>query len=123
MIEEVINEPDGGWESIEVPDDVYVTNERYIKLKGTFYETYYYDEPATDLVYFPGDELPEGYEVRITEDYEALVCNFIDDSQELAYCITFLPVEKNGEVVDYELAYPDDYLGQQLYYGEKYRTL
>ena len=34
-----------------------------------------------------------------------------------------VPVEKNGEVVDYELAYPDDYLGQQLYYGEKYRTL
>ena len=28
-----------------------------------------------------------------------------------------------GEVVDYVLSYPDDYLGQMLYYGERYRTL
>ena len=34
-----------------------------------------------------------------------------------------VPVVKNGEVVDYEVVYTDDYLGQQLYYGDKYRTL
>ena len=34
-----------------------------------------------------------------------------------------IPVVKNGEIVDYEVVYTDDYLGQQLYYGDKYRTL
>ena len=34
-----------------------------------------------------------------------------------------VPVVKNGEIVDYEVVYTDDYLGQQLYYGDKYRTL
>ena len=33
------------------------------------------------------------------------------------------PVEKNGKVVDYKLSYADDYLGQMLQYGHKYRTL
>ena len=34
-----------------------------------------------------------------------------------------VPVEKNGEVVDYEIVYNDDYLGQMLQYGKKYSTL
>jgi Peptidase family M49. len=34
-----------------------------------------------------------------------------------------VPVVKKGEVVDYEVVYTDDYLGQQLAYGRKYRTL
>ena len=34
-----------------------------------------------------------------------------------------VPVIKNGEVVDYEPVYTDDYLGQMLLYGKKYRTL
>ena len=34
-----------------------------------------------------------------------------------------VPVEKNGEVVDYEVVYTDDYLAQELLYGKKYRTL
>ena len=34
-----------------------------------------------------------------------------------------VPVVKRGTIVDYELVYPDDYLGQQLYYGDRYRTL
>ena len=34
-----------------------------------------------------------------------------------------VPVEKGGKVVDYRLEYPDDFLGQQLEYGRKYRTL
>ena len=29
----------------------------------------------------------------------------------------------DGSVVDYAISYPDDYLGQMLWYGEKYRTL
>jgi len=33
------------------------------------------------------------------------------------------PVEKNGKVVDYEMVYTDDYLGQMLEYGHKYGTL
>ena len=34
-----------------------------------------------------------------------------------------VPVEKDGEIVDYVLEYPDDYLGQMLEYGRKYSTL
>lgn len=34
-----------------------------------------------------------------------------------------VPVERDGQVVDYEVVYVDDYLGQQLAYGRKYRTL
>lgn len=34
-----------------------------------------------------------------------------------------VPVQKNGKVVDYEIVYRDNYLEQQLEYGEKYRTL
>jgi dipeptidyl-peptidase-3 len=33
------------------------------------------------------------------------------------------PVEKNGAIVDYELVYPEDYLGQMLDYGHRYGTL
>jgi dipeptidyl-peptidase-3 len=33
------------------------------------------------------------------------------------------PVEKDGKVVDYEVVYTDDYLGQMLEYGRKYGTL
>ena len=34
-----------------------------------------------------------------------------------------VPVEKNGKVVDYEVRYCDDFLGQQLEYCHKYGTL
>ena len=33
------------------------------------------------------------------------------------------PMEKDGKVVDYEIVYSDDYLGQMLEYGRKYGTL
>ena len=33
------------------------------------------------------------------------------------------PVEKDGKIVNYEVVYTDDYLGQMLYYGKKYKTL
>jgi len=34
-----------------------------------------------------------------------------------------VPVVKDGEVVDYKIVYGDDFLQQQLQYGNKYRTL
>ena len=34
-----------------------------------------------------------------------------------------VPVEKDGEVVDYKLLFTDDFLGQQLEYGKRYSTL
>ena len=36
---------------------------------------------------------------------------------------TIVPVEQNGEVVDYQIVYVEDYLGQHLEYGRKYATL
>ena len=34
-----------------------------------------------------------------------------------------VPVEKNGEIVDYELVYADGYIDQMLQYGRDYSTL
>ncbi len=34
-----------------------------------------------------------------------------------------VPVEKDGEIVDYKLVYADDFLAQQLDYGKRYRSL
>ena len=34
-----------------------------------------------------------------------------------------VPVERGGKVVDYRVEYGDDFLGQQMEYGEKYSTL
>ena len=34
-----------------------------------------------------------------------------------------VPVVKDGEVVDYQIVYGDDFLQQQLQYGKNYRTL
>ena len=34
-----------------------------------------------------------------------------------------IPVIENGEVTDYRIEYPDDFLGQMLEYGEKYGVL
>lgn len=34
-----------------------------------------------------------------------------------------VPVIENGEVIDYIVEYPDNYLEQMLHYGKKYRTL
>ncbi len=34
-----------------------------------------------------------------------------------------VPVEKNGEIVDYDIVYYDDFLTQMLDYGKKYSTL
>ena len=34
-----------------------------------------------------------------------------------------VPVKRFGKVVDYKVEYPDDYLGQMLEYGRKYRAL
>ena len=34
-----------------------------------------------------------------------------------------VPVKRAGKIVDYKVEYPDDFLGQQLEYGRKYRAL
>ena len=34
-----------------------------------------------------------------------------------------VPVEKDGQIVDYKLEYPDDFLGQMLHYCHKYSVL
>jgi dipeptidyl-peptidase-3 len=34
-----------------------------------------------------------------------------------------VPVVKDGKTVDYKIVYTDDYLGQMLDYGKRYRTL
>ena len=77
--------------------------------------------------YAAGRELVEKYAVNIDpelhkevlERYSALNLKpyrgFVNPS--------IVPVEKRGKVVDYRIEYCDDFLQQQLEYGEKYSTL
>ena len=76
----------------------------YVRLTGTLYEIFFYDKPEYDLVYFPGDELPEGYTVKITEGYELI---FRDDhgrdGEELDVCSVRCKVSDDGTgVMSYE---------------------
>lgn len=50
-------------------------DKNYVAVKGTLYEVFLDGEPDYDLVYFPGDKLPEGYEVKVTEDYEVALAD------------------------------------------------
>ena len=77
--------------------------------------------------YAAGRELVEKYAVNIDpflhkevlQRYSALGLKpyrgFVNPS--------IVPVEKKGKVVDYRIEYCDDFLAQQLEYGEKYATL
>jgi len=77
--------------------------------------------------YAAGKELVEKYAVNIDpvlhkevlERYASLglkpYSGFINPS--------IVPVEKDGEVVDYQVVYNNDFLEQQLEYGAKYKTL
>lgn len=77
--------------------------------------------------YEAGKKLVETYAVNIDpelhkevkERYEALNLKpyggFINPD--------IIPVEKDGKIVDYKIVYNDDFLKQQLDYGEKYGTL
>lgn len=99
MIEEVINEPEGGW-----PEGNEVPNDDCIRLKGTLYEVFFYDEPDYDLVYFPGDELPEGYEVRVTEGYEIALADddrLGDGHRDVLVSSVYL-VTENNEAAEYQ---------------------
>ena len=79
MVNEVIAKDFDGSDFVEGKQ---YTSAQYIKLKGTLYEIYYNGKPANTVVYFPGDDLPDGYEVKVTEDYE-LVGNNWDYNEEV----------------------------------------
>ena len=77
--------------------------------------------------YAAGKYLIETYAVNIDPDlhkevkarYEALQLKpyggFINPE--------IVPVKRFGKIVDYKVEYPDDFLGQQLEYGKRYRAL
>ncbi|MBQ9443417.1 MAG: hypothetical protein IJU43_03865 [Lachnospiraceae bacterium] len=69
MLEEICDTPEGGFPE-KSEEGLTYSNGDYLKLKGTLYELRYNGRPANSSIYFPGDELPEGYTVEVTEDYE-----------------------------------------------------
>lgn len=78
----------------EIEDGEYIN---YVTVKGTLYEVFLDGEPDYDLVYFPDDELPEGYEVKVTEDYEAeLYGDRVPDGS------AFLPTEDKNHKMSYK---------------------
>ena len=105
----------------------FVVND-YVKLRALFAELLAeIQRIKSEGDYAAGKNLVETYAVHIDptlhkevkERYDALGLKpyggFINPE--------IRPVEKNGEVVDYEIVYTDDYLGQMLEYGHKYGTL
>ena len=68
MVDEVMNDEHEYLQDEDICID-------YLRLKGTLYEVYHNDEPEYNFVYFPGDEVPEGYEVRTTENYEMAIAD------------------------------------------------
>ena len=100
----------------------------YVKLRALFAELLAeIQRIKSEGDYAAGKALVETYAVNIDpalhkevkERYDALGLKpyggFVNP------CI--VPVEKDGVVVDYELKYTDDYLGQMLFYGRNYGTL
>ena len=105
----------------------FVVND-YVKLRGLFAELLAeIQRIKSEGDYAAGKNLIETYAVHIDpvlhkevkERYDALGLKpyggFINPE--------IRPVEKDGKVVDYEVVYSDDYLGQMLEYGRKYGTL
>jgi len=105
----------------------FVVND-YKKLRGLFAELLAeIQRIKSEGDYEAGKNLIETYAVHIDPDlhkevlerYKALNLKpyggFINPD--------IVPVVKNGEVVDYEAVYTDDYLGQMLKYGKEYGTL
>jgi len=105
----------------------FVVND-YVKLRALFAELLAeIQRIKSEGDYAAGKRLIETYAVQIDpvlhkevkERYEALDLKpyggFINPE--------IRPVEKDGAVVDYEIVYTDDYLGQMLEYGKKYGAL
>ena len=105
----------------------FVVND-YVKLRGLFAELLAeIQRIKSEGDYAAGKNLIETYAVHIDpalhkevkERYDALELKpyggFINPE--------IRPVEKDGKIVDYEIVYSDDYLGQMLEYGRKYGTL
>ena len=105
----------------------FVVND-YVKLRGLFAELLAeIQRIKSEGDYAAGKNLIETYAVHIDpalhkevkERYDALELKpyggFINPE--------IRPVEKDGKIVDYEIVYSDDYIGQMLAYGRKYGTL
>ena len=105
----------------------FVVND-YVKLRALFAELLAeVQRIKSEGDYEAGKNLIETYAVHIDPDlhkevldrYKALNLKpyggFINPDIQ--------PVVKDGKVVDYEVVYTDDYLGQMMYYGKKYKTL
>ena len=105
----------------------FVVND-YEKLRGLFAELLAeIQRIKSEGDYAAGKYLIETYAVNIDPElhkevkarYEALQLKpyggFINPE--------IVPVKRFGKIVDYKVEYPDDFLGQQLEYGKKYRAL
>ena len=77
--------------------------------------------------YEAGKALVEKYAVNIDYDLHKEVLARYESLQLKPYGgfinPDIVPVEKDGKLVDYEVRYVDDYLGQMLGYGKEYGTL
>ena len=77
--------------------------------------------------YAAGKALVEKYAVNIDPDLHREVLERYSELHLKPYRgfvnPDIVPVTKRGKVVDYAIEYCTNFVGQQLYYGEKYSTL
>ena len=105
----------------------FVVND-YVKLRALFAELLAeVQRIKSEGDYEAGKNLIETYAVHIDPDLHREVLDRYKSLNLKPYGgfinPDIIPVVKDGKVVDYEPVYTDDYLGQMLLYGKKYRTL
>ena len=92
----------------------------------TYFDTaFVYDRGDSEIA--AGKALVEKYAVRIDYDLHKEVLERYASLHLKPYGgfvnPEIVPVVENGEVVDYQVTYDEDFLGQSLRYGKEYRTL
>jgi dipeptidyl-peptidase-3 len=74
-----------------------------------------------------GQSLVESYGVRVDQELHVEVLDRYEDLDIPAYSgfinPRLVPVETNGEIIDVEIAYPDDFSTQMLGYADQYSFL
>ncbi|MDD4058088.1 MAG: dihydrofolate reductase [Bacteroidales bacterium] len=122
---------EGGMDVIEKrvrENKTYFVINDYTKLRGLFGELLAeLQRIKSEGDYAAGKKLIETYAVNIDQELHKEILNRYSSLNLKPYGgfinPDIIPVEKDGEIVDYKVEYPSDFLQQMLDYGKKYSFL